>query len=78
MSKFEGLYEHSQWRDFLLWLKKEVDNAKDRVIVESSRAGVEEIRYAAGKYAALQDLFNALATANPSAARPGVKGMEER
>lgn len=58
--KFRELQQHPEWRDFLSWLLDQVDSAEESVVIESKRSDLADIRFAAGRHAALQELFNSL------------------
>ena len=57
---FDELKQHPEWRDFLSWLLDRVDSAEESVVIESKRGDLSDIRLAAGRHAALQELFNSL------------------
>jgi len=60
MMKFPELSQHPEYRELLAYVGRLVDSARDTVVIESQRGDLIDIKYAAGRHAALYDILNSL------------------
>lgn len=54
------LRQHPEYADLLAYVQAAVDKAAESVVIESKRGTIDDIKFVAGRHAALQELYNNL------------------